>query len=65
MIDQKNTVTKNVIMWYMYLASQNEDGVDVGKNAMEAEVNVRTDQRKNWREDTGAGLELGNKMKYA
>lgn len=47
----------------MYLASQNEDSVDVGKDAMKTEVNVRSDQRKNWREDTGARLELRNKIK--
>lgn len=47
----------------MYLASQNEDSVDVGKDAMKAEVNVWSDQRKNWRKDTGTRLELRNKMK--
>ena len=31
----------------MYLASQNEDSVDVRKDAMKTEVNVRTDQREN------------------
>lgn len=45
-----------------YLAAQNKDGVDVGEDAMKAKVDVRSDQRKNWREDAGAGLELGNKI---
>lgn len=47
---------------WIYLAAQNEDGVDVGEDAMKTEVNVRTDQRKNWRQDAGARLELGNKI---
>lgn len=46
----------------IYLAAQNEDSVDVGEDAMKTEVNVRTDQRKNWRQDAGARLELGNKI---
>lgn len=52
-------------MYFIYLASENEDSVDVGKNAMKTEVNVRTDQRKNRREDTGARLELWRKTQFS
>lgn len=48
-------------MSHTYLATKNEDSVDVGKDAMKAEVNVRTYQRKNWRKDTGTRLELYDK----
>lgn len=42
----------------LYLAPQHEDGVDVGQDAVEAEVDVRTDQRKHRGQDAGARLEL-------
>lgn len=49
----------------IYLASQNEDSVDVGEDAMKTEVNMGTNQRKNWGENTGPRLELGNKIRHA
>ena len=44
----------------LYLAPQHEDGVDVRQDAVIAEVNVRTDQREDWWEDTRARVKLGN-----
>lgn len=43
---------------HVYLAPQHEDGVDVREDAVKAEVDVRTDQRKNRRQDAGTRLEL-------
>lgn len=43
-----------------YLASQNEDSVDVGEHALEAEVYVWTHQREHGGQVTDARLELRN-----
>ena len=41
-----------------YLAPQDEHGVDVGEDAVEAEVDMRTHQGEDRREVTGPWLEL-------
>lgn len=46
MISQTHSY-KHGVVFHTYLATKNEDSVDVGKDAMKAEVNVRTYQRKN------------------
>lgn len=43
---------------HVYLAPQHKDGVDVREDAVKAEVDVRTDQRKNRGQDAGTRLEL-------
>ena len=50
---------------YTYLASKDKDSVDMGEDAMKTEVNMRTDQRKNWGENTASRLKLGNKIRDA
>lgn len=42
----------------LYLASQHKHSVDVRQDAMKTEVDVRTDQREDRWEDTGARMEL-------
>lgn len=49
----------------VYLAPQHEDGVDVREDAVKAEVDVRTDQRKNRGQDAGTRLELRRTTGYA
>lgn len=46
----------------IYLAPQHEDSVDVREDAVKAEVDVWTDQRKNRGQDAGSRLELGNTL---
>lgn len=43
---------------HTHLAPQHEDSVDVREDAVETEVNVWTDQRKNRGQDAGSRLEL-------
>ena len=45
---------------HTHLAPQHEDSVDVREDAVETEVNVWTDQRKNRGQDAGSRLELRN-----
>lgn len=50
---------------HIYLAPQHKDGVDVRQDAVETEVDVWTDQRKNRGQDAGSRLELRKKTGHA
>lgn len=57
----KNAAPTNTLACCIYLAPQDEDGVDVGEDAMKTEVNVGTNQRENGGQNTGSRLELWSK----